>query len=299
LAKKSLASNNIYLAIASYRDSELVNTVYSALANASDRQRIFFYIFSQDDEHPRLESLFDLFGTANYFYDKEHHSLSRGVGYARSRAQRLLSKDYTYYLQVDSHTQFSKDWDSRLILDYENLISVWGNYIFSTYPPAYTYEKFGDIKFETDGVSPAIRIRPTTENAFGFEPKYADYYGGTNGQEAAYFCAGFAFGYSKFFIQAPYDRHIYFHGEEHTLSLRFYDNGVKIVCPPSVYLFHDYEGSRRKRNWEDNPNWGEYEDNSAKRIEHFLNGDYLDGYGLSSIGKYHQWISCYVSSESL
>lgn len=293
-----MPNDSIYLSIASYRDSELVNTVYSALSNALDRQRVFFYIFSQDEEHPKLESLFDMFGTTNYFYNKEHHSVSTGVGYARSITQSLLSQKYKYYLQVDSHTQFSKDWDSRIISDYERLVSTWGDYIFSTYPPGYTYQKFGDIKFDTDGTSPAITIRPATDQVFKFEPKYGEYYGGEEGQESAYFCAGLAFGYSKFFIQVPYDKDIYFQGEEHTISLRFYDKGIKIICPPSVYLFHDYEGSRRKRNWDDNPSWGGYEERSAERIRRFLDGEGLDGYGLSSIDRYHQWVSCYVNPET-
>jgi len=285
----------IYLAIASYRDSELTNTVYSALSNAANGHRVFFYIFSQDETHPKLESIFDFFDVQEYFYDKEHHSVSKGVGYARSRTQSLLSDKYKYYLQVDSHTQFSKDWDSRLISDYERLLPRWGDFIFSTYPPGYNYHKFGDIHFDTDGVTPAIAIRSAPDKIFTFEPKYSTYYGKEEGQESAYFCAGLAFGYSKFFMQVPYDKKIYFQGEEHTLSLRFFDRGIKIVCPPSVYLFHDYEGSRRKRNWDDNNEWVKIEKKSAERIVKFFQGDPLDGYGLSSIEKYHEWFSCYVS----
>lgn len=285
------------MAIASYRDSELVNTIYSALSNAYDKDRIFFYIFSQDEEHPKLESLFDLFNTANYFYDKEHYSVSTGVGYARLRTQSKLSNDYKYYLQVDSHTQFAKDWDKRLIDDYQRLMPLWGKYIFSTYPPGYTYEKFGDIKFNTDGVSPAIRIVAEPEKIYTFGAEYGPYHGGEDGQESAYFCAGFAFGYAKYFMKVKYDKYIYFQGEEHTMSLRFYDNDIKIVCPPSVYVFHDYEGSRRKRNWEANPDWGQNENLSADRIKKFFAGDNLDGWGLSSIDKYHEWYTCYVNPK--
>lgn len=292
-----MTNNSIYLAIASFRDLELVNTVYSALSNAYDRNQIFFYIFSQDENHPKLESLFELFDTSNYFYDKEHHSISTGVGYARSRTQSLLSNQYRYYLQVDSHTQFSKDWDKNLIDDYERLQDTWSPYIFSTYPPGYTYQRFGDIKFETDGVPAAVRLFEEPSMIYTFGAQYDAYYGGDVGQESAYFCAGLAFGYTEYFIKVPYDKHLYFQGEEHTMSLRFYDAGIKIVCPPSVYLFHDYVGTRRKRNWEENPVWGEYENASADRVKKFFAGDPLDGWGMSSLEKYEEWYSCYVSPK--
>lgn len=292
-----MSNDSIYLAIASFRDLELVNTVYSALSNAYDKDRIFFYVFSQDEDHPKLESLFELFNTSNYFYDKEHHSMSTGVGYARSRTQSLLSNKYKYYLQVDSHTQFAKDWDKLIIQDYERLQETWSPYIFSTYPPGYTYQRFGDIKFETDGIPAAVRIYEEPNMIYTFGAQYDSYYGGDQGQESAYFCAGLAFGYSQYFMTVPYDKHLYFQGEEHTLSLRFYDAGIKIVCPPSVYLFHDYVGTRRKRNWDDNPGWGERENASADRIRKFFAGDQLDGWGMSSIDKYHEWYSCYVSPK--
>lgn len=288
---------SLYLAIASYRDAELVNTVYSALNNAKNKDNIFFYIFSQDEDHPKLESLFDLFNTKNYFYDKEHYLLSTGVGYARARTQKLLSEEYKYYFQVDSHTQFSKDWDEKIIYDYQRLSDLWGDYIFSSYPPGYDYQEHGDIKFITDGVPPAVSIREDAAHAFRFQPSYDIYYGKEEGQPSGYFCAGLAFGFSKLFLRVPYDDQIYFQGEEHSMSLRFYDQGIKIICPPSVYVFHDYEGSRRVRNWENNPDWSSHDAKSSERIKNFLAGDSLNGFGLSSLDRYQEWYSCYVSPK--
>lgn len=289
-----MTNDSIYVAIASFRDLELTRTIYSALSNAQDKDRIFFYVFSQDEDHPKLDSLFDLFNTSNYFYDKEHYSLSTGVGYARSRAQSKLTNDYRYYLQVDSHTQFSQDWDSRLIEDYERLQETWGRFVFSTYPPGYTYQKFGDIKFETDGITPALKIFDEPHAIYKFGAQYSHYYGDTTGQESAYFCAGLAFGYSEYFIKVPYDKYIYFQGEEHTMSVRFFDAGIKIVCPPSVYLFHDYSGHKRKRNWENNDGWEKNEQVSADRLRKFFEGDLLDGFGVSP-ERYLEWHSCYVN----
>jgi hypothetical protein len=288
--------NNIYIAIASYRDAELTNTIYSALSNAHNKDRLFFYVFSQDedDSHPNLDSLFNLFNIKSYFYDKEHYQLSTGVGYARSRATSLLTDEYKYFLQIDSHTQFAKDWDEKLIKDYEKLLDIWGTCIFSTYPPGYTYEQFGDIRFQTNGIPPVVDIFKLENSLVRFEAKYADYMGGDLGQSTGYFCAGFGFGYSSLFKLVPYDKLIYFQGEEQTMSIRFFANNIKIICPPSVYLFHDYDGSRRFRNWEKNDGWKEHDQNSINRIESFFKNDIEYEYGPHSLEKIGEWASCYV-----
>ena len=288
--------NIIYVAIASYRDTELSNTIYSALFNAKYKDRLFFYIFSQDEDslHPPLEKLFDFFGVSSYFYDKENFQLSTGVGYARSRASSMLSDRHRYFLQVDSHTQFSKDWDQRLIDDYEKLKDVWGRYIFSTYPPGYVYERFGDIKFHTDGIPPALDIFNLPDAVFKFESKYTQYLGEELGQSTGYFCAGFGFGYSELFKLVPYDKHIYFQGEEQTMSIRFFANDIKIVCPPSVYVFHDYEGSRRFRHWEKNDGWKEHERVSNQRLNDFFNNNLESPYGPGSLENIEAWKDCYV-----
>jgi len=288
--------NKIYIAIASYRDTELSNTIYSALFNAQNKDRLFFYIFSQDEDgsHPNLDSLFDLFSTKSYFYDKEHYQLSTGVGYARNRAMSMLTEEYKYFLQIDSHTQFSKNWDERLINEYKRLTKVWGRSIFSTYPPGYTYERFGDIKFQTDGTPPIVDVFNSDNALIRFEPKYGTYSGEDLGQATGYFCAGFGFGYSGLFKIVPYDKLIYFQGEEQTMSIRFFANDIKIICPPSVYLFHDYDGSRRYRHWEKNEGWSEHEQRSVKRIEAFFKNDIEYEYGPHSLEKIGEWVSCYV-----
>jgi hypothetical protein len=296
--KSGIDNDSIYLAIASYRDQELIATIYSALSNAKNKDRIFFYVFSQDDSHPKIENLFKLFETKKYFYDKEHYSVSTGVGYGRSRTQSLLSDKYKYYFQVDSHTQFSKDWDSRLIADYESLRSIWGNYIFSSYPPGYNYLEYGDIKFETDGIPPVVQIYPKSDASYPFDPKYATYAGKEFGTDSGYFCAGLAFGYSELFLKVPYDKNIFFHGEEHTMSVRFYEQNISIVCPPSVYIFHNYNGSRRLRQWDRNSDWTTIQDQSFKRVSDFFDGKDLDGYGIRSMKKYEEWYSRYVITES-
>ena len=79
--------DSIFVSIASFRDTELTNTLYSLLSQAKNLSKIHICIFSQDedDKHPKLESLFDLFEVSDYTYEKVNYLNSTGVGYAKAR----------------------------------------------------------------------------------------------------------------------------------------------------------------------------------------------------------------------
>jgi hypothetical protein len=94
-------------------------------------------------------------------------------------------------------------------------------------------------------------------------------------------CGGLLFGYTKYVLEVPYDPNIYFEGEEHSMSVRLFEKGTRIICPPGVYLFHDYEGSRRKRHWEMDPMWSTFNDLSRIRVRHLFDGIVKDEYGFA------------------
>jgi hypothetical protein len=293
--------DTIFVSIASFRDAELTNTVYSLLSKAKNLSRIHVCILSQDDDdkHPKLESLFELFNTDSYTYKKVHYSESTGVGYARGLIQSFITKDHDFFLQVDSHSQFSQDWDERLILDYKKCQEFWeGDIIISSYPHPYVYDNFGNIdciKMENPTVVKAILEKGTLRYAC----KYREYVGGEFGMLTGYFCAGMAFGKSELFLNTPYDQNIYFNGEEQTLSIRFYEKGVKIVAPPSNYIYHDYDGKKRKRQWDGSPEiYSKNDQDSFKRIEDFYECKISDPlYSVANKGVVDTWANCFVDFD--
>lgn len=272
-------SKTIYVSIASYMDQELYATVDSLFRNAKRPKNIFLSVFSQDITHPDLQPIFDEFGIKSFQYDKINYVLSRGVGFARAHTQKKLSPRYRYYLQVDSHTRFEQDWDTRLINDYEVGQRKWGKYIYSSYPPGYEYKNNKVVFIENDRIPPAVEIKPTLDFRH-FEAKYCNYVGGTQGQLTGYFCAGLAFGYTNYFLEVPYDPNIYFQGEEQTMSVRFFEKGTKIVAPHDLYLYHDYVGTKRKRQWETNTSREQMQKNSEDRVDLILRGYMRDKYSL-------------------
>lgn len=288
----------IFISVASYMDLELTNTVYSALSQASNPSRLFFSVFSQDkdEDHPKLDKLFDMFDVYGFEYEKINYVDAKGVGFARHKTQEPLTDNFTYYLQVDSHTQFRENWDDILIDDYVNAEKFWGGkMIFTAYPGTYTYTDTGNVKISEIEIPTKLRIQPSANTAIVYEPKYTQYNGGYFGEFHAYFCAGFAFGRSQYFIDVPYDQYLYFNGEEQSLSIRFYCKDIKLIAPSKHYVFHHYSGTKRSRHWEKTPNWDTHEKVSIDRLDKFFNGYDLDGFGISDLAKYQDWIDCFLT----
>lgn len=282
--------DNIYVSIASYRDLELTDTVYSLLKQSKDPNKIFLYIFCQDEHHPKLEHIFNFFNFKNFIYHKVHFSEAKGVGYARHITQSKLTTDFKYYLQIDSHTRFIKNWDEVLINDYENSCKFWNSdIIFSSYPLPYVYDENGNEKF-TDGNNANIAKLIKVENKHTYKIDYQARKIERHGEWHKQFCAGFAFGLSKYFIDIPYDKLLYFEGEEHLMSIRFFCNNIKIIAPYRSYCYHHYYGiNTRIKHWETDENWGKYNDVSLERIKMFFEFKILDKYGITNIDKYREW----------
>lgn len=290
--------DKIYVSIASYKDKELIDTVYSMLRRAKNPERICVSVFSQDLNHPKLENIFKLFNINNFYYQTSHFSEAKGVGYARAKTQEALSLDFKYYLQIDSHTRFIKDWDEILISEYSNSQDFWKTpIIFSSYPLPYKYDKNGnEIILEKEGVNvtKAFYVPDNILYKVEYEEEKVEAYGKMH----PHFCAGFVFGLSEYILKVPYDKKIYFTGEEHTMSIRFFCEGISIIAPPRSYAYHHYYGEEtREKHWQVEKNWGVFEKQSSERIKSFFLFDELEGYGISNKDRYSLWTDLFINKK--
>jgi hypothetical protein len=287
--------DKIYVSIASYKDKELVDTVFSILRRAKNPERVFISVFSQDEIHPQLENIFALFGVQNFSYEKVHFSEAKGVGYARKKSQEKLSLDFKYYLQVDSHTRFIQDWDSILISEYTESQNFWKvPIIFSSYPIPYTYDKNGNEVIAAKDEANVVSIR-SVEGSLLYRPEYGEKTVSKYGELHGHFCAGFVFCLSEYMLSVPYDQGIYFIGEEHTMSIRFFCKGIYIIAPQKTYVYHHYYGEQtREKHWEVNPNWGDYEKASFDRISKFFLFEEIEGYGIEDKSRYELWKNRFI-----
>lgn len=278
-------------------DLELYPTVLDMIQKADNPQSLFISVFSQDDNHPDLEEIFEHYNVKNS-YRKTSTKSARGLGFARFMTREGIDlSSYKYYLQIDSHMRFDQGWDTILINSYERMTTLWGKSIISTYPPSYEYEEDGSIKYVQSEYPPCVELI-VDPGYLRFQPKYIEYSGGEYGQETGYFCGGFSFGYASHYNEVKPDPLIYFNGEEHLMAIRLYQKDIKVICPPYVPIYHDYDGVNRKRIWDVNPEKANIETISRNRINQFFDGQLDDAeFGITDTMKFTSFFVNFVKIE--
>ena len=100
----------IFIQIASYRDSQLLLTVKDCIKNAKNPEKLVFGICWQHDETDNLE---EFKNDPRFKIVDVPYSESKGVCWARNAVQQLYSNE-EYTLQIDSHIRFNKNWDETI-----------------------------------------------------------------------------------------------------------------------------------------------------------------------------------------
>lgn len=311
----------IFISIAGLCEAELIPTVTDFLENAGDATRLHFSIVAQDtvDRESELKSLMRYYG-ATMSYQFLTLKEVRGIGYARMLAQKPLTLDYEYYLQIDAHSRASDDWDNVLIRWYNT--EGWENdtkFIYSTYPKTYGYisdlgpgidvaslatDKSIKIYYENnisfDSSNNKVKERnmlklsKTSSEGYGYDIKRVPFVRDFEKRNHQYFCAGFVFGRTEHILDVPYDPNFFYHGEEITMSIRFLQKGIKIVEPMENLIYHDYFGhvNGRRPSWyaeqgtlfEDEKSQIDFynlEELSKARVDLFMDGYLDEPYGVT------------------
>ena len=243
----------IFISIASYRDPELPNTIKDCLANAKNPENLVFSICWQRGESESLDE---------YKNDKRFKIIeipakdSKGTCWARSKIQENYDGE-KYYLQLDSHHRFVKDWDAKCITMIKDLQKQGHK------KPLLT----GYVSSFNPANDPAERIQiPWKMNFDRFIPEGAvfflpasidDYKSRALPLPARFVSAHFIFTLGKWVKEVPYDPYYYFHGEEINLAVRSYTWGYDLFHPHMVVVWHEYTRKGRTKHWDDVKEWGE------------------------------------------
>src|SRR6516164_3213578 len=100
----------IFVAIAAYRDPDLILTIEDCLAKARHPERLRFGVCWQHGPEEELPSWI----TGPQFRIADvHWRDSRGQCWARAQVMNLYNGE-DWYLQLDSHHRFAHDWDTKL-----------------------------------------------------------------------------------------------------------------------------------------------------------------------------------------
>jgi hypothetical protein len=250
---------SIFIQIPSYRDFELNKTVANAIDTASGLNKLSFGIHNcvlfdgEIEVRDNSPSWVEINSTTSIAPN------NIGVNVSRSVANSFY-KDEEYYLQIDSHMRFVKDWDISMIngvIQYQSM--GLSKPLITQYPPAYTYEDDGTEKhhyaepfyqcgiwFEENAQQFKDTLVPTqTSRVMSDSCGYIKSISG-----------GFIFTLGEFAKIKPNPK-IAFWGEETLIAARAFTHGFDLVMPFTHNVCHLYHSgqtfakTRRHHVWAD------------------------------------------------
>jgi [Skp1-protein]-hydroxyproline N-acetylglucosaminyltransferase len=241
----------IFVSIPSYRDPECQWTVKDLFAKAKYPNRIYVGICWQinqeqdahcfEEPHPYPDQV----RVINLDWTE-----ARGPCFARFHSQRLFRGE-DYYLSIDSHTRFTKDWDDRLIKLLKKCPSP--KPIITGYPAGYELPN----KIPADKRPPFLCVK-----GFGTQDRMLRLHGRLLKRCSAgtvlpslFWVAGFSFSRGEMINEVPYDPHVpfIFFGEESSMSARLWTHGYDLFAPCEHFVYHLWRRDYR-------PNFREVED---------------------------------------
>lgn len=270
-------TNKIFVSIASYCDSELIPTIDNALKNAENPKSIIFGICLQD--YPEILDNFKYKNHPQFKIIPVDYKKSGGCCWARSRIQSLYSGE-EYYMQIDSHHRFVKNWDT-LAIEFLNKCKS-KKPIISAYPPAYEPETRGYLDNQIPNKNICREFSDKGKVVFVPYP-ITNYKILSEPQSTFTMAAGFIFTFGKWINEVPYDPVIYFDGEEDTLSIRSWTRGWDMFYPHRVITYHYYNRPKHTKHWDVDNEWWKKEKESIERVKDVLSGKSMGTYGVGKV----------------
>jgi Rps23 Pro-64 3,4-dihydroxylase Tpa1-like proline 4-hydroxylase/peroxiredoxin len=301
-AKKSTSAKSelprILVQIPSYRDIDCQNTIKDLFDKAAHPERVFVSVvwqFVKEEDACCFE--------VPYPYPDQVRVIevnakeSRGMCWARNLTQsQWQGEEFT--LSMDAHHRFEPGWD-------DTLINMWyecedEKAILSSYPPGFTPPNdlqrdwfYGMAAKEFDQNNIFLMCGKPAYKVGKSEPKKP-----TSG---AFIADCMLFGPGSMIKDVPFDPHLYFFGQEISVSVRLWTSGYNIYHPNKIVIFHDWDRGKRKTHFDDHRDWGVQNKKAYARVRHLLGTEIstdpeitqeLDKYGLGiarSLEQYQQY----------
>ena len=296
----------IFISIASYRDPELLPTLKDCLENAKYSDRLRFGICWQFDE---TESLEEFTNDKRFQIIKVPYIDSKGTCWARNMIQDLY-QDETYYLQLDSHHRFNKNWDVTLIKMLKSLKKQGHKKpLLTAYLPGFDPKNDPEGRINECWSLEFDRYLP--EGPIFIKPHVISNWEELIGPIQSKFLSGhFIFTLGKWAREVRYDPYYYFHGEEPSLVARSYTHGYDLFHPNKVTIYHEYIRSGKTKQWDDDKEWSKKNSTSYSRYRalHGMGGELpntlmnLDKYGFGTertLEEYEKYIGVKFSTRQI
>ena len=246
--------DTIFVSIASYRDDVCLSTIKSIFENAAKPENVFLGICQQnkDDEDKDVQDGNESNPNIKTIRLKNYEA--KGPTWARYLCATLWNGE-NYFMQIDSHTKFVKDWDTKckkMIKDIKDSGKS-KKPILSHYPR--------EISDHDNYKDSDKKMVPRMCKAFWNNRGMLSFMGAetrdTNDEayQTPYIAGGFIFAPYEYLVEVPYDPNLpyLFVGEEILHSLRAYTFGWDVFTPTENIVFHEYTRASKPKIWTDNP----------------------------------------------
>ena len=271
----------IFISVASYRDPQLMPTLLDCLQKAGRPELLRFGICWQRDASDLAP---DLWTDPRFRVLDVHWRDSRGACWARAEAMKLWQGE-DFYLQVDSHCRFARDWDLtlvRMMTETGSPKPILSTYATSFVPGPNEILQGGPLQMVFQAFTPEgiPQLRPG-EFPLGRTP--------SRPLRARFLAAGFLFARGSFVEEIPYDPELYFMGEESAMTVRAFTHGYDFFHPAETVVWHDYLRHDAKKHWGDHKDenssagsWSALDQHSRQRVQRLLLGELVTDFGLGS-----------------
>ena len=246
--------SSIFVSIPSYRDSECAKTVKDLFFKARHPERIVVGLCEQNYamDDPCVDAITRSSRSNQIRTYKMPAVDAKGPAYARAIIENELfdAQESELFLQIDSHTRFTKHWDIQCIR--ELTFCPHEKCILTMYPESYqrttsswNFQKVAKPKFISFH-SWHKRTGFPLQDSKPFKSLPSRVY------PSAYFAGNFAFGRSDAWADVPTDIDIpyLFLGEEQSMAPRFYTHGWDLMSPMTMLVYTLDDRSYRKTFWE-------------------------------------------------
>jgi UDP-GlcNAc:polypeptide alpha-N-acetylglucosaminyltransferase len=241
-----------FMAIAAFRDVECFPMILDMMQKAANPRRIFMGVIEQNehgdptcipDEYYKCESA-DFCPLDNIRRRITVSRNGRGPCFGRY-VSMLMYRGENFYMMIDSHNQFLRNWDDKSIFQLHRARSP--RPVVSHYPNGwdkngYSYESQHNRIVMCNGhYMPMGYIRMDGR----WMPRAID------PTPQPFSAGGYLFGDARLVHEVPFDPYLdwLFDGEEILYSARMFTHGFDIQTPGESVLFHDYNRKKAVRFW--------------------------------------------------
>jgi hypothetical protein len=264
--------DTIFVSVASYRDSDCIETIRAMYDSAARPDRLYVGICEQNSAEAKEACVPGQF--------KWNHRVRRltipameakGPTYARYLCSTLYRGE-TYFCQIDSHTRFVKGWDAKAVKCLKACPAPRRS-VLTHYPhdwdqnsetgtkdvPVLCKSKFDDngiLTFEAVSIAPSEKPKPVP-----------------------FVSGGFVFAPGTMVQDVPYDPDLphLFQGEEILYSARLWTSGYDFYTPTENLVFHKYGREDSPKFWGEVPGFQEAQAATLAKVRKLMAGG-MPGY---------------------